>query len=127
MPLFVSKRELARLERELKAARQRADDAERRLASERQSKDWVILQLTSRFVTKQGLYGLDHEPPAPPPPDPRGFTRQPTAEDEARREHYIKCYLEVGRSEEDAVAIWEAEMRGEHVVYPYEQESQSEQ
>jgi hypothetical protein len=125
--MWITRRELARLERELKAARQRADDAERRLASERASKDWVILQLTSRFVTKQGLYGLDHEPPTSPPPDPRGFTRQPTAEDEAKRDYYIKCYREAGRSEEDAVALWEAEMRNEPVVYPYEQESQSEQ
>lgn len=126
MPWFVSRRELARLQRELNSAVKRAEDAERRLDSERASKDWAILQLTSRFITKQGGYGLDSEPPQPAPPDPRGFARLPTAEDEAKRDYYIQCYREAGRSEEEAVAIWEAEMRGERVTYPYEQELESE-
>lgn len=122
--MWVSRRELARLERELKAALRRAGDAERRLEGERSRHDWTTLQLTSRFVVKQGLYGLDHEPPQPVPPDPRKFIRVPTEEDDAKRAYYINCFREAGKTEEEAVAIWEAEMRGEHVTYPYESEAE---
>jgi hypothetical protein len=124
MPWFVTKRELARLQRELSSAVKRAERAEDELKAERQAKDWAILQLTSRFVTKQGGYALDAEPPQPAPSDPRGFARLPTAEDEAKRDYYIQCYREAGRSEDEAVAIWEAEMRGERVTYPYESEAE---
>lgn len=121
---WVSKRELRRLQRELDRAVKRADAAERRLNVERQSKDWTILQLTSRFVTKQGGYALDAEKPELPPPDPRRFTHEPTAEDLAKREWYIRCYAERGWLEDDAVQLWEAEMRGEQVRYPYEDDAE---
>ena len=120
--MWVSRREWARHQRELQAALKRASDAENRLDAERQAKDWAILQLTSRFVIKQGGYALDHEKPVPESPDPRHFTHEPTVEDLAKRDWYIKCYAERGWSEDDAVALWEAEMRGDPVVYPYERE-----
>lgn len=122
---FVSRRELARLERERNDAIKRAAAAENRLAAERASKDRLIVQLASRVVTKHGQYGLDHEPSAttqPVSPPPRTFAREPTEVDTIRRDYYIKCYAEVGRSEDEAIALWEAEMRGDGVVYPYETE-----
>jgi hypothetical protein len=118
---FVSRRELARLERERSDAVKRAAVAEDRLAAERAAKDWAILQLTSRFIVKQGAYGLDAEPPQPTPSDPRRFVRLPTEEDDAKLEYYKQCYREAGKSEDEAVVLWEAEMRGEQVRYPYEQ------
>ena len=122
---WISRHELRRLQRELDRAVKRAEDAERRLDAERQAKDWAILQLTSRFVTKQGGYALDSEKPTPAPSDPRRFTHEPTAEDLAKREWYIKCYIERGWPEDDAIQLWEAEMRGESVTYPYERDEQT--
>lgn len=119
--MWVSKSEMRRLLHQLATAESRARRAEDTLAAERQRHDWAILQLTSRFVVKQGLYGLDHEPPAAPAPEPRRFIRPPTEEDDAKLEYYKQCYREAGRSEEEATALWEAEMRGEQVMYPYEQ------
>ena len=118
---WISTRELRRLERELTNAVKRANDAEERLQSERASKDWMIQQLTSRFVTKQGLYGLDNQPTplAPTPAHPKGFLRDPTPEDEAKLEYYIRCAInaDIPNPEEDATMRWEAEMRGESILY----------
>src|SRR5689334_4105799 len=101
MPWFVSQREFVRLQRELNNAVKRAEFAEQQLAAERQSKDWLVLQLTSRVVTKHGGYGLDHERPEPAPSDPRKFTQPLSVEDKAKREYYIRCFTEAGRSEEE--------------------------
>jgi hypothetical protein len=118
--MWVSKTEMRRLLAQVSAAESRAQRAEDSLAAERARHDWLSLQLTSRVVTKHGGYGLDHEPPTPALPDPRNFVRVPSAEDDAKREYYIRCFREAGKSEEEAVALWEAEMRGEQVRYPYE-------
>lgn len=119
---WISRREIARLERELKATLQRAKDAEDRLQAERASKDWLITQLTSRFVTKQGQYGLDHEPPPKPVLHPKGYVSEPSEIELAKLEYYKRCYREAGKSEKEAVALWEAEMRGETPTYEYERE-----
>lgn len=123
---WLSKREWARHQRELHAALKRASEAEQQLAAERQSKDWLLVQLTSRIVTKNGGYGLDHQPPEPAPSltrpaNPRGFIREPSDLDNAKLEYYKKSYREAGKSEEEAELIWEAEMRGEQPRYPYEE------
>jgi len=94
-------------------AEARAEEAEERLQEERQAKDWMVAQLTSRFITKQGSYGLDHEPPKPPAPNPKGYTHDPSVIDLAKLEYYKKCARDAGRPEEEGEAIWEAEMRGE--------------
>lgn len=122
--LFVSKREWARHQRELHAALKRASDAEDRLDAERQSKDWIMVQLASRIVTKNGGYGLDHEQPErspKPTPHPKAWTHEPSETDLAKLEYYKKSYREAGKSEEEAELIWEAEMRGETPRYPYEE------
>lgn len=128
--LWISKREWARHQRELNAALKRALDAEQRLEQERTTKDATILELTSRFLTKQGSYGLTVADKAQSPTakteQPNKFIREPTAEDEARLNYYKQCYKEAGRSEEEAEQIWEQEMRGEQPRYPYE-ESELEQ
>ena len=124
MPWLTS-RELKRLERELSAALRRAVDAEKRLDAERSSKDWAILQLTSRFVTKQGGYALDTEPPAKIEPNkghPKGYTHEPTEIDYAKLEFYKRCAVEAGHDESDAERRWEAEMRGEGLPIEYEAE-----
>ena len=118
--MWISRREIARLERERNAALQRAKNAEEDLRAERQSKDWMITQLTSRFVTRQGGYGLDHEPPKKIEPSP--YTHEPTQMDLDKLEYYKQCARQAGRSEEEARQTWEAEMRGESVRYEYEQE-----
>lgn len=122
--MWVSRREIARLERELRHALGRAKTAEDLLASERSSKDWMITQLTSRFVTKQGLYGLDHEPlkPITLTPHPKGFIREPNEIDEAKLTFYKNCAREAGLPEEDGERRWEAEMRGEMPTYEMESE-----
>lgn len=131
--MWITAAEFARMERAIEDSLQRAIDAEKRLAeerkrlddivaSERQSKDWMTLQMASRVVTKHGGYGLDHEPPKPAPPHPKGFIREEELVDTARLEFYKKNCRDVGRSEEEAIAVYEAEMRGESPAYPYEQE-----
>lgn len=122
--MWITRRELARLERELSVALRRAERAEESLASERASKDWLVTQLTSRVVTKHGGYGLEHEAPLrqSPPVNPRGFIRDPTDADDAKLDYYKRCFAEAGKSEDEAVALWEAEMRGESPAYPYESE-----
>jgi hypothetical protein len=116
--MWVSRAEMRRLVQQLAAAEKRALRAEDALAAERQRHDWKDLQLLSRAVTKSGGYGLEHEQRAESPPPQ--FIQPPTPEEEARRDYYVKCYLEAGRSAEEAEAIWEAERRGEVVRYPYE-------
>jgi hypothetical protein len=120
--MWLSKREIARLERELSAALQRAKAAEDALAAERQAKDWLVLQLASRVITKHGGYGLDHEPSPPKVVEPQRFVRQPTEIDLAKLEYYKQCAAAAGKPEEDAVQKWEAEMRGESIAYEYESE-----
>lgn len=131
---WVNKRSLERLERDLLHALQRAERAEAALAderrraddliaSERQSKDFLTLQLASRVVTKHGGYGLEAEPKTIEPElHPKGYIREPSDIDYARLEGYIEFYRRDGRSEEEAQALWDSEMRGEQVVYPFEQE-----
>jgi hypothetical protein len=103
----------------LVAERERLDGL---VASERQGKDWLTIQLASRVVTKHGGYGLDHEAPAKAdaqPLHPKGFIREPTELDYIRLEAYKKWAKEAGvdNAEDDAQARWEAEMRGETVAY----------
>ena len=105
------------------AAQTRAENAENALAGERQGRDWIVNQLTSRVVTKHGQYGLDHEPIKAEPPEPaKGFNREPTEHDLAMRDWYIKCSIGAGKSEEDGERIWEAYMRGESVAVETEVE-----
>jgi len=112
---WLSKREVARLERELNHALGRAEDAEKRLAEERARHDWQTLQLVSRVVTKHGGYGLEETKPEPPAPHPKGFTHEPTQEDLDVLNFYKVCATEHGLSEEDAIKKWEARMRGEEL------------
>ncbi len=80
--MWISKRELQRLERERGNAERRALAAEERIDTERQRHDWLILQLTNRVVTKHGGYGLAETKPEPEPErHPKGFTHEPTLED----------------------------------------------
>ncbi len=113
--MWVTKRELARLERELARAIKRADEAEERLAAERQRHDWQSLQLVSRVVTKHGGYGLDEikTEPVEPKQHPKGFTHEPTQEDMDMLNFYKVCAADAGLDEQDAVRKWEAKMRGE--------------
>ena len=110
--MFVSRRELARLERELKSALQRATAAEKGLADERQRHDWLILQLTDRIVTKRGGYGLAETKPEPVTPP----TPEPTQEDLDVLEFFKTCAAEVGESEQDAIEKWKMHMRGESLL-----------
>ncbi len=113
--MWVTRRELARLERELSLATKRATSAEDALAAERQRHDSMILQLTSRFLTKQGTYGLDETKVEPPAPHPKGFTHEPTIEDLDVLNFYKMAAADAGQSEDDAVQKWEAHMRGEDI------------
>ena len=125
--MWVSRSEMRRLLKQIAAAESRATRAEDALAAERSRHDWTTLQLTSRFVVKQGLYGLDYERPEPASSDPRKFTQPLSVEDKAKREYYVRCFVEAGRSEEEAIDLWEREMRGEQVRYPYEEQMEREQ
>jgi hypothetical protein len=113
--MWLSRRELARLERELNAALQRAKGAEDALAAERQRHDWLILQLTNRVVTKHGGYGLEEAKPEPVEPNPKGFTREPTQEDIDVLNFYKNCAAEAGLDDAKATEWWEAHMRGEAI------------
>ena len=119
--MFISRRELARLERELSLALRRADGAEKALADERQRHDWLILQLTNRVVTKHGGYGLEETKSEPPPPHPKKFTHEPTPEDLDVLEQFKYWAAEAGKPEDDALQKWEAHMRGELIPVEYEQ------
>ena len=66
---WVNQKYLDRLERDLEIALEGREKAESRLtaererldgivASERQGKDWLTVQLASRVVTKHGQYGV---------------------------------------------------------------------
>lgn len=121
--MWITRRELARLERQLTEALRRAERAEDALRSERERKDSAILELASRVVTKHGGYGLQSAEPKveAQPPHPKKFTHEPTDVDLAKLEYYVNEYRKAGRSEEEATMIWEAEMRGENPIYPYEE------
>ena len=106
----------------LAVALERARSAEDILAVERNAKDHLITQLTSRFLTKQGSYGLDHEPQPKPEPHPKGYTHEPSEYDLAKLEFYKQCARNAGKDEDDAVMRWEAEMRGESL--PIESETE---
>ena len=101
--------QLKPLQNALAMAEERAMSAEDALAVERNRKDWLVEQLTSRVLTKQKVYGLDSEPhpvePAVQPPF------EPTEIDLAKLKYYKECALAAGKSEEDAQARWEEEMR----------------
>ncbi len=118
---WITRRELARLERELSVATRRAEGAEKALAEERQRHDWLILQLTNRVVTKHGGYGLAETKPEEPPPNPRGFTHDPTPEDLDVLNQFKMWAAEAGQPEDDAIQKWEAHMRGEVIPIEYEQ------
>jgi hypothetical protein len=136
--MWITAAEFARMERAIEDSLQRAIDAEKRLAeerkrlddivaSERQSKDWMTLQMASRVVTKHGGYGLNEtSTKIEPTPHPKGFVREPEEVDSARLQYYVRCYQKVGKSADEAqqlaTQLWEAEMRGENVTYEYEQE-----
>src|SRR5262249_39565656 len=120
---WLTKREVARLERELKHALGRAKDAEERLSAERQRHDWQTLQLVSRLVTKHGGYGLEETKPEPPAPHPKGFTHEPTQEDLDVLEYYKTCAEEAGLPEEKATEWWETRMRGEPVYVDTDHEN----
>lgn len=120
--MWISRRELQRLERELSQALKRASEAEAELRRERAAKDTLVVQLASRVITKHGGYGLDEPERPAPPPHPKRFTHEPSETDLAKLDYYKQCYLQAGRPVEEAEAIWEAEMRGETPVYPYESE-----
>ncbi len=115
--MFVSKRELARLERELSRAVKRAEKADADLAAERQRHDWMLLQLSSRLVTKHGGYGLEETKPEPVQPQqhPKRFIHEPTPEDLDMLNLYKMWAAEAGQPEEDAIQKWEARMRGEEL------------
>jgi hypothetical protein len=108
------------LSKALASAEKRAEDAESALASERGSKDWLMLQLSSRVITKHGQYGLDYEKPLPKgvdepkSPHPKGWLKEPDETDYAKLEYYKLCYRNAGMPEERAELRWEAEMRGEN-------------
>lgn len=106
----------------LASAEKRAADAESALQGERSAKDWLTLQLASRVITKHGQYGLDHAPPTPIEPNPKGYTHEPTEIDYAKLEFYKKCARDTGHDEQDAVNRWEAEMRGEGLPIELEAE-----
>jgi len=112
------------LTKALEAATKRAEQSEKDLASERASKDWMISQLTSRFLTKQKSYGLDDKKPEPPPPNPKGYTHEPTVIELAKLEYYKQCYRDAGMPEEKGELRWEAEMRGEVVPFEFEMETE---
>lgn len=113
--MWYSEKHIARLESDLKEALRRAEAAEDRLDAERQRHDWMVLQLSSRVVTKHGGYGLDHEPPKPPDPHPKGFTHEPTQEDFDVLNFFKASAADAGKSEQDAIDKWEAHMRGEDI------------
>ncbi len=121
---WITRRELARLERELSSALRRAEGAEKALAEERQRHDWLILQLTNRVVTKHGGYALDEVKPEPviPTQHPRGFIHDPTPEDLDVLEQFKYWAAEAGKDESDAIQKWEAHMRGEAIPIEYDSE-----
>lgn len=120
---WLSRRELVRLERETQRAVQRAIYAEGQLAEERRAKDALVVQLASRVVTKHGGYGLDNPAPIPPAPETaNNYTHEPTEMDKAKLDYYKRQARAAGQPEELAQQIWEAELRGEQIVYPYETE-----
>lgn len=123
--------QLKPLQNVLAVAEERASNAEDLLASERQAKDWLITQLTSRFLTKQGSYGLDHERSVEGLKEalaetPKAYKRQPTERDLGLLEFYKQCAAQTGQPEEDAIAKWEAVMRGERSELEADADSQVE-
>ncbi len=118
--MWITRREIARLERELSIALQRATSAESALAAERQRHDWLTLQLTNRVVTKHGGYALEHEKPVDAP-DLKAPSREPSLEDYDRLDYYKQCYRNAGMDEGIAQARWDAEMRGEFVPLEVDQ------
>lgn len=63
MPLFISRRELLRLERERSNAVRRAEEAERRLEAERERRDVLNLAVLDHAATKDKNYAISSRLP----------------------------------------------------------------
>jgi hypothetical protein len=110
-------------------AEARAKSAEADLRVERESKDFMTLQMASRVVTKHGGYGLNETPvKVEQNPHPKGFIREEEPTDTARFQYYVTCYQNAGKPLDEAQALatqlYEAEMRGESVTYDYERDEE---
>ena len=114
--MWITRREISRLERELSEARQRATSAESRLEGERARVDKLTVAVMDYGATKSGSIAISSrtEPPPKIEPHPKGYLHEPDETELAKLEWYKSCCREAGRSEEEAVAFWEAEMKGEH-------------
>ena len=74
----------------------------------------LIKAMTDRHYTvREKTYAVSTPLEPPPVNHPKGYTHDPTEIDLAKLEYYKECARRAGHDEEDALAKWEAEMRGE--------------
>lgn len=112
---WLSRRELARLLKQLKNAERRATDAERALLAERERNRVRENELLNRVLTAAGCYALPTEPDTLTKTATQRST-EPTemsALEEAIRDAYRTAATEVGYSAREADAMFERRRRGE--------------
>jgi hypothetical protein len=115
--MWVSRREMARILKQLKRAESRATELERALHAERERNRTRENELLNRALTAAGCYALPKERPDKPvniPVMPRGV--EYTALEEAIRDAYREAAAEAGHSRQDADAMFERRRRGEMVT-----------
>lgn len=107
MPFFVSRRELARLERELKQARQDARTATELLAAERRRKDEIVLAVLDTKATKDGGYPVSSRLPQKPVEEksesPTEYHERLKNQFEEVWKYYLQVATQNGKSEDEAM------------------------
>lgn len=100
----------------LAKAEARAEAAESALVVERQRVDKLNLAVMDFGATKSGSLAISArtEPPPKVEPHPKGYLHEPDETELAKLEYYKQCCRTAGRSEDEALVYWEAELRGEH-------------
>lgn len=109
--------ETRRLLKQVADANARVKEVEADLKAERKSKDYLVLELSSRVMTASRQYGISERPEAPIqqqslPPAPL------TPFEESEREEFGKFAVEAGQSKEDGFELWDRRRHGE--LMPYE-------
>lgn len=107
MPFFVSRRELARLERELKQSRQDASTARNDLAEERRRRDEIVLAVLDTKATKDGGYPvssrLPHKALEEEPETPAEYHERLKEQHSEVWGYYLQVATQNGKSEDDAM------------------------
>jgi hypothetical protein len=114
--MWISRREMARLVKQLKRAERRATELERALLAERERNRVRENELLNRCLTAAGCYALPAATPTKMATQASTEPREMTALEEAIRDAYRQAATEAGHSRQEADAMFEKRRRGEAII-----------